>query len=200
MLLVSNNIDMKCLCLVNNRIFKLIWHNILTLLIVCDTTWLKPWLISWFIEHRLRDGQNTPVKTSTTKDIVETVTRSLPSLPDSKLVIAKIMSWHLCTTICMSVSLTISVIIVENCHTWLGGPVELDLLPVIWLLEPHASSVGPVVEPVGGVGGGHGHLVGGPEPSVDVLGEQVRSVTPVKITQSSRGPKVSYISWKRIQI
>ena len=50
------------------------------------------------------------------------------------------------------------------------------------------------MEPVRGVGGWHGHLVGGPEPPVDVLGEQVWPVTSIKVAQAAGGPEIWHIS------
>jgi len=85
---------------------------------------------------------------------------------------------------------TVSVVVVQNCHAGLGVSVQLSLLPVVWLLNPEAPGVGPVVEGAGGVGGRHGYLGGGPEPAVDVLREEVRSVTPIKVTETAGGPEV----------
>ena len=79
----------------------------------------------------------------------------------------------------VSLLLTVSVVVVEDRHAGLGLSVELGLLPVVWLRDSKTSCVGPVVEGAGGVGGRHGHLGGGPEPAVDVLGEEVRSVAAV---------------------
>ena len=55
--------------------------------------------------------------------------------------------------------LTVSVVVVEHGHAALGVAVELGLLPVVRLRHPQAPGAGPVVEPVGGVGRGHRHLV-----------------------------------------
>jgi len=88
------------------------------------------------------------------------------------------------------VLLTVSIVVVEDRHTGLRLSVELGLLPVVWLRDSQTAGVGPVVEGAGGVGGRHGGLGGGPEPPVDVLGEEVRSVTAVKVTFSPGGPEV----------
>ena len=79
----------------------------------------------------------------------------------------------------VSLLLTVSIVVVEDRHAGLGLSVELGLLPVVWLRDSETSCVGPVVEGAGGVGGRHGHLGGGPEPAIDVLGEEVRSVAAV---------------------
>ena len=75
--------------------------------------------------------------------------------------------------------LTVSVVVVEDGHAGLRVSVELSLLPVVRLRHPEAARVGPVVEGAAGVGGRHGGLGGGPEPAVDVLGEEIGSVTAV---------------------
>ena len=71
--------------------------------------------------------------------------------------------------------------------------MELSFLSVVWLLYTQPPSVGPVVEGPGGVGGGHGHLGGGPEPAVDVLGEEVGPVAAVKVTETAGGPEVRHV-------
>ena len=42
----------------------------------------------------------------------------------------------------------------------------------------------------GAVGGREPGLVSGPEPAVDVLGEEVRTVTAAKVAQATGGPEV----------
>ena len=44
-------------------------------------------------------------------------------------------------------SLTVSVVVVEDGHAGLGVAVELGLLPVVRLLHPEAPGGAPVVEP-----------------------------------------------------
>ena len=88
---------------------------------------------------------------------------------------------------------TVSVVIVEDGHAGLGVPVELGLLPVVGLLDAQPPGVGPVVEGPAGVGGRHGHLGGGPEPAVDVLGEEVGPVAAVEVTKTARGPEVGHV-------
>ena len=68
--------------------------------------------------------------------------------------------------------------------------MQLDLLPVVGLLDPRTTGVRPVVEPVAGVGRGHRHLVGRPEPSVDVLGLEVWTITTIEVTKSSGSPDI----------
>ena len=92
--------------------------------------------------------------------------------------------------------LTISIVVVEDGHAGLSVTMQLGLLSVVRLRHSQSSSVAPVVEPVAGVGGGHGHLVGGPEPAVDVLGEQVWSITSIKVAEAARSPEIWHIGCK----
>ena len=88
--------------------------------------------------------------------------------------------------------------------------MQLGLLPVVGLRHPESARVRPGVEPVRGVGGRHrhlvrgglelyfrytmsrmaAHLVSGPEPPIDVLGEEVWPVAALEVTQTTGGPKV----------
>jgi len=88
---------------------------------------------------------------------------------------------------------TISIIIVEDSHTGLSVTMQLCLLSVVRLRYTQSTCVGPVMEPSGAIGGWHGHLVSRPEPTIDVLWEEIRSVTTIKVTQTARGPEVWHI-------
>ena len=46
----------------------------------------------------------------------------------------------------------------------------------------------------GTVGWAETSLVGGPEPPVDVLREEVGPVAAVKVTQAARGPEVGHVA------
>jgi len=87
---------------------------------------------------------------------------------------------------------TVSVEVIEDGHAGLRLSSLLDLLPVVrlGLGRGEASSAGPVVEGGPAVSGGQASLVGGPEPAVDVLGEEVRSVTSIEVTETAGGPEV----------
>jgi len=78
---------------------------------------------------------------------------------------------------------TVVVEVVEDSHA------RLSALAVIGLPGAVAAGVGPVVEPAVGVGRGKLDLVGRPEPSVDVLGEELRAVAAVKVAQTSGRPE-----------
>ncbi len=49
------------------------------------------------------------------------------------------------------------------------------------------------VEASGAVCGAQPVLVGGPEPAIDVLGEEVGLVAAVEVTKAARGPEVLHI-------
>ena len=49
-----------------------------------------------------------------------------------------------------------------------------------------------------GVSGSQPSLVGRPEPPVDVLGEEVRPVTPIEVAEAARGPEVGHVGWEYI--
>jgi len=67
----------------------------------------------------------------------------------------------------------------------------LVFFPVIGLTTRGIESSGerPVMES-SAVGRVQPGLIGGPKPSVDFFGEEVGSVTPVKVTKATRGPNV----------
>ena len=117
--------------------------------------------------------------------------------------------------------LTVAVKVVEHSHTRLGLSAQLGLLPVVGLglgagteseifaqsdkyfltyffcLNIFSPSGGwPVVEGGPAVCGRQPGLVGWPEPAVDVLGEEVRSVTTVKVAQTPGSPEIRHIHWK----
>ena len=46
----------------------------------------------------------------------------------------------------------------------------------------------------GAIGRAETSLVGGPEPTVDVLREEVGPVAAVKVTQAARGPEVGHVA------
>jgi len=87
---------------------------------------------------------------------------------------------------------SISIEVIENSHTGFCFSTLLNLFSVIWLSFwwVETSSSRPVMEGTVGVSRSQPSLVGRPEPPVDVLGEEVRPVTPVKVTQTSRSPEV----------
>ena len=67
---------------------------------------------------------------------------------------------------------------------------KLALLPKYkFLLVVLPSSERPVMES-GAIGRVKPGLVGGPEPSVDFLGEKIGAITTIKITQTARSPNV----------
>ena len=92
----------------------------------------------------------------------------------------------------MMMILTISIEVVEDGHAGLLLPALLGLLPVVWLGPSRPPGVAPVSE-LRPVGGAHLHLVGGPEPPVDVLGEEVWPVAALEVTQTTRGPEVCHV-------
>ena len=51
----------------------------------------------------------------------------------------------------------------------------------------------------GGVGGREASLVGGPEPSVDALGEEVGAVATVKVAETARGPDVFHACQNQVE-
>ena len=71
----------------------------------------------------------------------------------------------------------------------------LDLFSVVRLRPRWAepSSAGPVVES-GSIGWTEASLVCRPEPTVDVLREEVGPVAAVKVTQAARGPEVGHVA------
>ena len=71
----------------------------------------------------------------------------------------------------------------------------LDLFSVVRLRPRWAepSGAGPVVEG-GAIGRAETSLVGGPEPSVDVLREEVGTIAAVKVTETARGPEVRNVA------
>ena len=71
----------------------------------------------------------------------------------------------------------------------------LNLFSVVWLRPRGAetSSAGPVMEG-GTIGWTETSLVCRPEPSVDVLWEEVRPVATVKVTETTGGPEVRNIA------
>merc|ERR1719460_1479968 len=85
--------------------------------------------------------------------------------------------------------------VVQHCHAGLCLAVLLNLFSVIRLRSRGAetSSAGPVVEG-GTIGWTETSLVRRPEPSVDVLREEVRPVATVKVTETTGGPEVRYIA------
>jgi len=78
---------------------------------------------------------------------------------------------------------TIIIEIIQNSHT--------GLFPFtgIGLLFAGTSGVGPFLER-SSICGIHLCVVSSPEPSIDVLGEEIISVAAIKVTQTSRGPDV----------
>ena len=91
--------------------------------------------------------------------------------------------------------LTVSIEVVEDGHAGLLLPALLGLLPVVWLGPARPPGVAPVSE-LRPVGWAHLHLVGGPEPPVDVLGEEVGTVAAVEVAQTPGGPEVGHIHCK----
>ena len=85
--------------------------------------------------------------------------------------------------------LTVSIEVVEDGHAGLLLPTLLGLLPVVWLGPVRPPGVGPVSE-LRPVGRTHLDLVGRPEPTVDVLGEELWLVATVKVTFPAGGPEV----------
>ena len=71
----------------------------------------------------------------------------------------------------------------------------LDLFSVVRLRPrwAEASSAGPVVES-GSIGWTEASLVCRPEPSVDVLWEEVGTIATVKVTETTGGPEVRNIA------
>ena len=71
----------------------------------------------------------------------------------------------------------------------------LDLFSVVRLGPrwAEASSAGPVVEG-GTIGWTETSLVRRPEPSVDVLWEEVGTIATVKVTETARGPEVRNVA------
>ena len=71
----------------------------------------------------------------------------------------------------------------------------LNLFPVVRLRSRGAetSGAGPVMEG-GTIGRTETSLVCRPEPSVDVLREEVRAVATVKVTETTRGPEVRNVA------
>jgi len=82
---------------------------------------------------------------------------------------------------------SVSIKVIQDRHTCLFLTSLLYLLSVIRLSLPCSASVRPVME-LSSVSWTHLDLVGGPEPSVDVLWEEF--VAAVKIAFSARGPEV----------
>lgn len=91
---------------------------------------------------------------------------------------------------------SISVEIVQNSQARLGVTVLLDLLSVVglsaWGVE--SSGEGPVMEGTRRVGRGQSSLVSRPKPSVNVLGEEIRTVASVKVAKSARGPEIGHVT------
>jgi len=80
---------------------------------------------------------------------------------------------------------SVSVEVVQDCQTGLSA------LAIVGLTLARSSGERPVSESASGaVGGGDGGLIGGPEPTVDVLGEESGSVTSVEIAETARSPDV----------
>ena len=71
----------------------------------------------------------------------------------------------------------------------------LDLFSVVRLRPrwAEASSAGPVVES-GSIGWTEASLVCRPEPTVDVLREEVGTIATVKVTEAARGPEVRNVA------
>jgi len=91
---------------------------------------------------------------------------------------------------------SVSVEIVQYSHARLGVTVLLDLLSVVglsaWGVE--SSGGGPVMEGTRRVGRRQSSLVSRPKPSVNVLGEEIRTVASVKVTKSARGPEIGHVT------
>jgi len=89
---------------------------------------------------------------------------------------------------------TVSVEVVQDCHERLRLASLLVLFPVVWLSARGlvSSGTGPIVESIAVCGRETG-LVGGPEPPVDVLGEEVGPVAPVEVTEATGGPEVGHV-------
>ena len=56
------------------------------------------------------------------------------------------------------------------------------------------SGGGPVMEGTRRVGRRQSSLVSRPKPSVNVLGEEIRTVASVKVTKSARGPEIGHVT------
>ena len=71
----------------------------------------------------------------------------------------------------------------------------LDLFSVVRLGPrwAEASSAGPVVES-GSIGWTEASLVCRPEPTVDVLWEEIGTIAAVKVTETARGPEVRNVA------
>jgi len=86
---------------------------------------------------------------------------------------------------------TVTVEVVQNSQTSLIFTSLLDLFTVVRLASGGVESSGerPIVEgsAISGVKPG---LIGGPEPSVDFLGEEVGTIATIKVAQTARCPDV----------
>jgi len=89
---------------------------------------------------------------------------------------------------------TVSVEVVQDRHARLRLASLLVLFPVVWLSARGlvSSGTGPIVESIAVCGRETG-LVGGPEPPVDVLGEEIGPVAPVEVTEATGGPEVGHV-------
>jgi len=89
---------------------------------------------------------------------------------------------------------TVSIEVVQDRHARLRLASLLVLFPVVWLSTRGlvSSGTGPIVESIAVCGRETG-LVGGPEPPVDVLGEEVGPVAPVEVTEATGGPEVGHV-------
>merc|ERR1740129_1355442 len=85
--------------------------------------------------------------------------------------------------------------VVQHCHARLRLTVLLNLFSVVWLRPRRAetSSAGPVVEG-GTIGWTETSLVCRPEPTVDVLREEVGTVATIKVTETAGGPEVRNVA------